>query len=105
MSQFFCTVELPEELWLYILGFIDDARTLLAVGSTDRRLNRLVEDDLVWQDLFERLLYRRTRREEELGTPYRILFQKQYRLGTAPLCLQFFFCLSCSLQTVPGIAP
>jgi hypothetical protein len=81
MSNAPCFADLPEEICLHILGFLE-LNDLLAVALTDRHLHRLAQDDLLWQHLFLDASYQRSLRDEEQGIPYKLLFKQEYAIGT-----------------------
>jgi len=80
MSNAPCFADLPEEICVHILGFLE-LKDLLAVALTDRRLYRLAQDDLLWQHLFLDASYQRSLRDEEQGIPYKLLFKQEYVIG------------------------
>lgn len=91
MSDAFCLTFLPEEICVHILGFIEDPNSLLVVARTNRQLNRLVQDDLLWQHLFLKFSYHRTQRDEDQKALYKALFKREYTIGlyTFTLCERF----------------
>ncbi|TFY77219.1 hypothetical protein EWM64_g6793, partial [Hericium alpestre] len=52
--------ELPPELALYVLGHVDDPRTLARVGQVSRTWRALAQDDALWRTLCARFGFDRT---------------------------------------------
>ncbi|KAG8806654.1 hypothetical protein FRC18_005988 [Serendipita sp. 400] len=69
---------LPDEIWLYILEYLDRPVELLSVSLVDRRFQRLAADETLWRRLCALNQYHRLQRDDHLS--YKTLFRHHFVL-------------------------
>lgn len=78
--------ELPIELALYVLSFIDDPRTLARASHVSRHWNTLLKDDAAWKALCLKHQYNRTTMNNNQWIrhiSYRDFFRRKYNIDSA----------------------
>lgn len=73
-------VELPEEIFVSIFDFLDDARSLCRLSAVNRCFHRLISEESLWKGLFERANYQQTPYEETEGASFKSLYKRKYIL-------------------------
>lgn len=72
---------LPDELCLQILGYLEGPVPLVRMSSLNKRLYQLANEDFLWRILFHKYEYTCTPAEQREEVTYKVLFRRQYVQG------------------------